>query len=168
MYTLTLSSTNQYVASFPVILRGRMAIAESGRFCNECGAQLLVDSAYCPKCGAAVSIVGSSVSAAQPKDWRELRRQERARRREERYGRGVLGIGTLVLAAILIVAGLGTYFPQLPLLQNLIYFAGLIGYSGETARVFWGSLLALLGSSVLGLWLLRTRRYTSQRLVGAK
>jgi len=63
----------------------------------------------------------------------------RAQRRAER-GRGPgSGVGALVLATILIVAGLGIFFPQLPW------------------QAFWGSLLILLGVWIVGLWFLRGR-----------
>ena len=49
------------------------------------------------------------------------------------------GIGALIVATILIVAGLGIFFPSLPW------------------QFFWGSLLVLLGVWIVGLWYLRGR-----------
>jgi len=80
-------------------------------------------------------------------DWREQRQQMRAQRREERYGPGVPSLGGLSVASILIVAGLGIFFPELPW------------------QVFWGALLILFGSWVGGLWYVRNRSYGSERLV---
>ena len=69
----------------------------------------------------------------------------RAQRRAER-GRGPgSGIGALILATILIVAGLGIFFPQLPW------------------QAFWGSLLILLGVWIVGLWFLRGRGSMPER-----
>ena len=69
-----------------------------------------------------------------PTDWREQRRQERAQRRA---GRG--GYGGLIIATILIVAGLGIFFPSLPW------------------QVFWGGLLILLGVWIAFAWTMRGR-----------
>jgi len=69
----------------------------------------------------------------------------RAQRRAER-GRGPgSGVGALILVTILIVAGLGIFFPQLPW------------------QAFWGSLLILLGVWIVGLWFLRGRGSTPQQ-----
>ena len=68
-------------------------------------------------------------------DWREQRRQERAQRRAGRRG----GLGALVLATILIVAGLGIFFPNLPWQE------------------FWGALLILLGIWIVFAWVIRGR-----------
>jgi hypothetical protein len=59
----------------------------------------------------------------------------RAQRRAERYGRPGPHIGGLIVATILIVAGLGIFFPQLPW------------------QAFWGSLLTLFGLWTIGLWI---------------
>jgi len=116
-------------------------MSEDNRFCSKCGAPLQAGSSFCPKCGAALSPSSSAAAAnAQPTDWRETRRQMRAQRRAERYGRPYSGIGALVVATVLIVAGLGIFFPQLPW------------------QAFWGSLLILLGVWLVGLWALRGRR----------
>jgi len=83
-------------------------------------------------------------------DWREQRRQMRAQRRDERIGPGVPNLGGLIVASILIVAGLGIFFPELPW------------------QVFWGALLVLFGAWVGGLWYLRNRRYGSQQFSKAE
>jgi len=64
----------------------------------------------------------------------------RAQRRAER---GRSGIGALVVATILIVAGLAILFPELPW------------------QVFWASLLILFGILIAGLWLLRGRSHSN-------
>ena len=129
---------------------------DNNRFCDKCGAPLRADSLYCPRCGAAVSrstpsqpsaATASPSSTSPPSDWREQRRQWRAQRREERYGRHGTGIGALVIAGILIVAGLAIFFPGLPW------------------QVFWGSVLILLGLFVIYLFLLRNRRDARERII---
>ena len=92
---------------------------------------------YCQKCGAALTYP----SAQQPMDWREERRQMRA----ERRARGGSRFGGLVIATILIVAGLGVFFPDLPW------------------EAFWGGLLILLGIWVAVLWGTRGHGYTSHQ-----
>jgi hypothetical protein len=77
------------------------------------------------------------MSQEQPTDWREERRRERAQRRG---GRG--GFGGLIVATILIVAGLGIFFPTLPW------------------QLFWGSLLILLGIWIAFAWTMRGRPQT--------
>jgi hypothetical protein len=70
----------------------------------------------------------------------------RAQRRAERYGRPGAGIGGLILATILIVAGLAIFFPQLPW------------------QFFWASLLILFGLWIVGVWFLRSRRPVPQQM----
>jgi hypothetical protein len=60
-----------------------------------------------------------------------------------RAQRGRSGLGGLIIATVLIVAGLGIFFPDLPW------------------QMFWGSLLILLGVWIGGLWYLRGRRHNS-------
>jgi hypothetical protein len=119
--------------------------SQTTAFCRKCGASLQADSSYCPKCGASVSTSTAPGQTSQPLDWREQRRQMRAQRRAEWYGRSGSGIGGLVIATILIVAGLGIFFPALPW------------------QAFWGSLLILLGLWIGGLWFLRSRRQMTQQ-----
>jgi hypothetical protein len=102
---------------------------EVKRYCDKCGAQLRADSSYCPKCGSEQVAVPS-----QPADWRVERREWRAQRREERYGRPGPHYGGLIIATILVVAGLGIFFPELPW------------------EAFWGSLLIILGAWIGFLW----------------
>ena len=82
--------------------------------------------------------MGTMSQGQQPTDWREQRRQERAQRREGRRG----GFGGLIVATILIVAGLGIFFPSLPW------------------QVFWGGLLILLGVWIAVAWTMRGRSPT--------
>jgi len=58
----------------------------------------------------------------------------------ERYGRPGPHIGGLIVASILIVAGLGIFFPELPWQE------------------FWGSLLILFGLWIVYLWSLGNRK----------
>jgi hypothetical protein len=110
------------------------------RFCAKCGAPLQAGSSFCPKCGASVSTSAAATGPnAQPADWRETRRQMRAQRRAERWGGQRSGIGPLIVATILIVAGLGIFFPSLPW------------------QFFWGSLLVLFGVWIVALYYLRGR-----------
>jgi len=62
-----------------------------------------------------------------------------AERRAERYNRPGPHVGALILATILIVAGLGIFFPQLP-------------WQG-----FWGALLIIAGIWLVYLWTARSR-----------
>ncbi len=114
-------------------------------YCSKCGAPLRSDDSFCPKCGAPIS--GSTPaprtsSGPQELDWREQRRQMRAERRAERYSRPGPHIGGLIIATILIVAGLGVFFPQLPW------------------QAFWGSLLIMAGIWIVYLWATRGSRYS--------
>ncbi|HXW37240.1 MAG TPA: zinc ribbon domain-containing protein [Nitrososphaerales archaeon] len=119
-------------------------------YCSGCGTQLETGFSYCPKCGAPVAgskpSSYSSTQASPPTNWREERRREREQRREARYTSGGPGLGALVLATILIVAGLGIFFPQLPW------------------EVFWGSLLILLGVWIVGARYLRRHGTTHPQL----
>lgn len=103
-------------------------MSQASGYCSKCGAPLQAGSQYCNKCGAPVA------SQAQPTSWREQRRQEREQRRGQRSG-----VGALVVATILIVAGLGIYFPSLPW------------------QAFWGGLLILAGLWIVFLWVRRGR-----------
>jgi len=60
--------------------------------------------------------------------------------REQRRQMRGSGVGGLVVATILVVAGLGIFFPSLPW------------------QVFWGALLILLGVWVGLVWVRRNRR----------
>ena len=119
-------------------------MSESNDYCSKCGARLQADDSFCPKCGASVSTTSSQAvrtsSSPQQMDWREQRRQMRDQRREERYNRSGPHIGGLIVATILIVAGLGIFFPQLPW------------------QVFWGSLLIIAGAWIVYAWATRVSR----------
>ena len=121
-------------------------MAESNSYCGKCGAPIPADDSFCPKCGTAVATSSQSSartsSTPQQLDWREQRRQMRAERRAERYSRPGPHIGGLIIATILIVAGLGIFFPQLPW------------------QVFWGALLIMAGLWVVYLWATRSSKYT--------
>ena len=75
-------------------------------------------------------------------DWREQRRQWRAQRHAEMHDHPGPHVFPLVLATILVLAGLGILFPELPL------------------ETFWGSVLIVLGVWVVCLWLLGSRGQT--------
>src|SRR5579872_3556447 len=124
-------------------------MAESNSYCGKCGAPIPASDSFCPKCGTPVATSSQpsvrTSSAPQQLDWRELRRQMRAERRAERYSRPGPHIGGLIIATILIVAGLGIFFPQLPW------------------QAFWGSLLVIAGLWVVYLWSTRGSRYPSQQ-----
>jgi zinc-ribbon domain len=117
------------------------------RYCGKCGAPLPAGDLFCPKCGTAVASSAQPTvrtsTAPQQLDWREQRRQMRAERREERYNRPGPHIGGLIIATILIVAGLGIFFPQLPW------------------QAFWGSLLIIMGFWIVYLWATRSSRNAS-------
>jgi ribosomal protein S27AE len=123
-----------------VLFSRKIMSSDNNRFCSKCGAALQADTVYCPKCGTAVSQKSGStmapVTGTQQLDWREQRRQMRAQRRADRPGPR---IGGLVIATILIVAGLAIFFPTLPW------------------QVFWGALLIILGCWVAYLWTARSR-----------
>lgn len=121
-----------------------MTELNSNRFCGSCGAALQGGVAYCPSCGAAVSSVSRS-SATRPAtnqqlDWREQRREMRA---ERRSGPG-LHVGGLIVAAILVVAGLAIFLPSLPW------------------YLFWGTILIVIGLLVAYTWSTRGSRYGSK------
>ena len=61
------------------------------------------------------------------------------------FGRRGPGVGGLIIATVLIVAGLAIFFPELPW------------------QAFWGSLLILLGLWIGGLWFLRNRKQLTQQ-----
>jgi zinc-ribbon domain len=117
----------------------------NNRFCGSCGAALPAEDSFCPKCGAAVpnaSQPGVRTSTApQQLDWREERHRRIAERRAERLSRPGPHIGRLIIATILIVAGLGIFFPQLPW------------------QAFWGTILIIAGLWVVYLWATRNSRY---------
>lgn len=68
----------------------------------------------------------------------------RAQRRAERDGGAGPRIGGLVVATILIVVGLGAFFPELPW------------------QLFWGVLWILVGAWIVFLWGFRGRGYRTQ------
>jgi len=90
------------------------------------------------------STPASTNSNAQQLDWREQRRQMREQRRAERRNGPNRGFGGLIVAAILIVAGLGIFFPSLPW------------------QVFWGSILIVIGLLVAYAWTTRRGGFGSK------
>lgn len=116
-------------------------MTESSGYCVKCGTELNPGSAYCHRCGASVprSPAGGAVQPTSATDWREQRRQARAQRRAEHQGKPGPHVGGLVLATILIVVGLGVFFPEIPW------------------SMFWGALFILLGVWVAYMWTLRPR-----------
>ncbi len=120
---------------------------EANRFCGACGAALPAGDSFCPKCGTAASgasrsSVSPSASSRNPQqlDWREQRRRMRAERRSS----SGLRLGGLVVAVIVIVAGLAIFFPKLPW------------------QWFWGAVLILIGLLVAYAWATRGSSYKSQ------
>jgi hypothetical protein len=127
--------------------------SENSGFCSRCGAPLQANALYCSRCGTAFSpptpsqgsVSTSPAPRPQQLDWREQRREWRAQRRAERHGGPGAGIGALVVATILIVVGLGIFFPQLPW------------------QLFWGSLVIVLGLWIVYLWFRRSHTYSPQQ-----
>ena len=121
------------------------------RYCSSCGAPLQTGAAFCPSCGTNASSVSkvntpasSRNSNVQELDWREQRRQMREQRRAERRSGPTRGVGGLIVAMILIVAGLGIFFPSLPW------------------QVFWGSILIVIGLLIVYAWVRRRDEYGSK------
>jgi len=106
----------------------------SARYCDKCGAPLQAGSAYCPSCGASVAPLAPSATASPTY---VIRRESRAERRANRSG-----YGGLVVATILVVVGLGIFFPELPW------------------QVFWGCLWILLGVWIAFAWTQRGSRHS--------
>jgi Flp pilus assembly protein TadB len=121
--------------------------SEGNRYCGRCGFSVQPDLSYCPRCGFALTSTAAyppnqptiPSTSSRPLDWREQRRQWRAQRRAERYSRS--HFGAIIIASILIVAGLAIFFPALPW------------------QFFWGSLLILAGVWIVYLWSTRSARY---------
>jgi hypothetical protein len=107
---------------------------ERNQFCRKCGTPISENVSYCPRCGNAIA---GATAYGQPLDWR-------AQRRAERRNRSGLGVGGIIVAAILVVAGMAIFFPQLPL------------------EFFWGSVLILLGGLVAFAWSRRTHNLGKQ------
>jgi hypothetical protein len=128
--------------------QGSGVASEGNRYCGRCGFSLQPNLSYCPRCGFALTSTAAYQSnqpttpstSSPPLDRREQRRQWRAQRRAQRPGGG---IGVLIIASILIVAGLAVFFPALPW------------------QVFWGTILIILGFWIVYLWLIRGHRYNS-------
>ena len=103
----------------------------SAEYCNKCGAALQAGSSYCPRCGAPTVTIAPSAPASPTY---VIRRESRAERRAERRQSPRSGYGGLVIATILVVVGLGIFFPELPW------------------QVFWGCLWILLGVWIAYAW----------------
>jgi len=107
-------------------------------YCNKCGTALQAGAHFCPNCGA--EQVYSPTPPYQPAVVMS-RREMRAQRRAERPGPH---LGGLIVATILIAAGLAAFYPDLPW------------------QFFWGGLLILLGVWIAGLWTFRGSRHSTQ------
>lgn len=107
-------------------------------FCSKCGTQNAEGATFCTKCGA-------QLESAQnmPVINNYYGRQRRRDRRASAQGHSGLHIGALIVAAIVMVAGLGIFYPDLPW------------------QYFWGALLLMLGVLIVGFWTLRRSRNTS-------
>ena len=112
----------------------------SNHFCSQCGTALQGGTSYCPNCGFAAS--PPTPSATTPVY--VSRRESKAERRAERRQNPRSGYGGLVVATILVVVGLGAFFPELPW------------------YMFWGSLWILLGVWIAFAWTRRGHSYSNQ------
>jgi Flp pilus assembly protein TadB len=121
--------------------------SERNRYCGRCGLSLQPNLSYCPRCGFALTSANAYQpgSPSQPSDWREQRRQWRAQRRAERYSRSGPHFGAIIIASILLVAGLAIFLPSLPW------------------QFFWGTLLILAGVWIVYLWTTRSARYSPKQ-----
>ena len=111
----------------------------ANRFCSQCGAALQAGLAYCPSCGFAAS--PQSPPTASPV---YVMRESRAERRAERRQGPRSGYGSLLVATIFVIVGLGIFFPDLPW------------------DMFWGSLWLLLGVWIAFAWTRRGHSYSKQ------
>jgi len=104
-------------------------------YCPRCGTPNPDDSDYCRKCGVPLRL-----AANQDQEW-----GHHHRRHDPYYnGRGS-GIGALLAGAIVIVVGLGVFFPEIPWDE------------------FWAALLIFLGIWIISFWALRTSRNAARQ-----
>ena len=110
-------------------------------YCTKCGTQNPDSPAFCQKCGAQLQ---SAQNMPVVNNYYYGRQRLRDRRG---YGPGQSGphIGALIVAAIVIVAGLDVFYPDLPW------------------YLFWGSLWIMLGCLIVGFWMLRRSRNGSDQ-----
>jgi len=106
-------------------------------FCGHCGTSLQSGSSHCPRCGTATSSTSASPAYA-------TRRESRAERRAARRQGPRSGYGGLVVATILVVVGLGVFFPELPW------------------YMFWGCLWIVLGAWIAVAWTRRDHGFSGQ------
>ena len=136
---------------------GSAIVPGANRFCSNCGSSLQSEASYCANCAAKFSDPTPSASSPtvsdtnqQPLNWREQKRQWRAQRRAARHERHGPEIGPLIIATILILIGLGTFFPELPW------------------QIFWSSILLLFGFWIIYVWLRENRMHDqSKALISA-
>ena len=105
-------------------------------YCTKCGTQNPDSAAFCQKCGAQLQSEQNT-----PIVNNYYGRQRLRDRRESRQGQSGPHIGALIVTAIVIVAGLGIFYPNLPW------------------QFFWGALLLMLGGLIAGFWALRRSRH---------
>jgi ribosomal protein S27AE len=117
------------------------ADVKARHYCGKCGAEVPLDDSFCPKCAASLLIASYLNPNSTPRDWHEERHERIAERRAERLSRPGPHFGGLIIATILIVAGLGIFFPQLPW------------------QAFWGTILIIAGLWIVYLWVTRNSRY---------
>jgi hypothetical protein len=106
-------------------------------YCTKCGTQNPDGAAFCQKCGAQLQS-GQNTPVVNNYYYGH----HHGRRGS---GQGETGphIGALIVAAIVIVAGLGIFYPDLPW------------------QYFWGALLLMLGILIVAFWAIRRSRSTS-------
>lgn len=109
------------------------------KYCSKCGAQNADDAGFCSKCGTQLQ---SAQNAPVVNNYYYGRHRHRDRGASGQEGPH---IGALIVAAIVIVAGLGIFYPDLPW------------------QYFWGALLLMLGGLIAGFWVLRRSRNTSNQ-----
>jgi hypothetical protein len=102
----------------------------SSVYCSKCGMMNSEDSVYCKRCGAQLQ------PAPVQDSW--------GRRRHHDHEHSHSGAGALIIGAIIIVAGLGVVFPEIPW------------------DMFWATLLVLLGAWIIGFCLMKSYRTPKQ------
>ncbi|MGA3290671.1 MAG: zinc-ribbon domain-containing protein [Candidatus Bathyarchaeia archaeon] len=110
-------------------------------YCTKCGTQNPDGAAFCQKCGAHLQSAQNTPAINNYYYGRQRLRD----RRESGPGQSGPHIGALIVAAIVIVAGLGVFYPDLPW------------------YLFWGALWILLGCLIVGFWAVRRSRNTSNQ-----
>jgi hypothetical protein len=95
----------------------------SGVYCSKCGMMNSEDSEYCRRCGNRLRFAPAQDTFGD--------------RRHHRHDHSHTGFGALIVGAIIIVAGLGVFLPDIPW------------------DLFWATMLVLLGTAIIGAFLYR-------------